>query len=80
MLFERFVVWKQVRAAPGNTTNTTKNKRAFVCLAPIGAPQQEPQEAPNTLQKGPEWLKDRSKMLQDAQDGLQTGQQASKTP
>ena len=43
---ERFVVWKQVKLAPSNTTNKPKNKRAFVCLWPIGAPQQEPQEAP----------------------------------
>ena len=41
------MVWKQVKVAPGNTTNKTKNKRACVCLAPIGALQQEPLEAPN---------------------------------
>ena len=46
MVFQRFVVWKQVKVAPSNKTNKKSNKRAPECLGSIGAPEEEPQEAP----------------------------------
>ena len=46
MLFKRFVVWKQVKAAPSNKTKKKSNKRARECLGPIGAPPEQPQESP----------------------------------
>ena len=45
-LFDRFVVWKQVQVTPSNKTNKKSNKRGLECVCSIGAPQQEPQEAP----------------------------------
>ena len=38
--------WKQVKVAPSNKTNKKGHKRAFECSGSIGAPQEEPEEAP----------------------------------
>ena len=44
--FQRFVFWKRVKVAPSNKTNKKSNTRGLECPLPIGAPQEEPQEAP----------------------------------